>query len=82
MAQFKLGEMYEQGLAVDRDLDVAKSWYQKAAAQGHEAAQQRLDALARPAAAASLSPADPQGPVPVRLGLGPERDHQRHLARH
>ncbi|MGD8498767.1 MAG: SEL1-like repeat protein [Chromatiales bacterium] len=53
VAQFKLGEMYEQGLAVDRDLDVAKSWYQKAAAQGHEPAQQRLDALARPAAAAA-----------------------------
>ena len=35
VAQNRLGEMYEQGQGVSRDLDMAMTWYQRAAEQGH-----------------------------------------------
>jgi TPR repeat protein len=35
VAQNRLGEMYEAGLGVSRDLDTAITWYQRAAEQGH-----------------------------------------------
>ena len=41
-AQFKLGEMYEEGLGVEQDDGLAKEWYGKAAAQGHVEATNRL----------------------------------------
>ena len=34
-AQFRLGELYEEGDIVDRDLDTAIESYRKAAEQGH-----------------------------------------------
>ncbi len=41
-AQFIVGFRYENGSGAERDADKAKIWYQKAAAQGHEQARQRL----------------------------------------
>jgi TPR repeat protein len=35
VAQNRLGEMYESGQGVPRDLDMAIAWYQRAAEQGH-----------------------------------------------
>lgn len=41
-AQFHLGEMYAEGLGIDRDLEQAAQWYRLAAEQGCLAAQVRL----------------------------------------
>ena len=41
-AQFRLGELYEEGDIVDRDLDTAIESYRKAAEQGHSGAQYAL----------------------------------------
>ena len=38
-AQFNMGQAYRLGRGVPADLKIAQSWYQKAAAQGHEQAQ-------------------------------------------
>jgi len=37
-AQFRLGTMYENGRGLPRDLDEAKAWYTRAAAQGYSGA--------------------------------------------
>ena len=44
-AQFRLGECYETGDGVDRDLQRAAEWYRLAAAQGHEPAKEALARL-------------------------------------
>ena len=41
-AEFKVGEMYETGFGVKKDLAEAKVWVDKAAAQGHETAGFKL----------------------------------------
>lgn len=41
-AQFIVGFRYENGSGTERDATKAVDWYQKAAAQGHEQARQRL----------------------------------------
>lgn len=41
-AQFKVGEMYETGFGVKKDMAQAKLWVEKAAAQGNEAASYKL----------------------------------------
>jgi Sel1 repeat len=41
-AQYRIGVMYQQGIAVPVDYTKAKDWYEKAAAQGHAAAQNNL----------------------------------------
>jgi cell division septation protein DedD len=41
-AQFNMGQAYKLGRGVPADLKIAQSWYQKAAAQGHEVAQANL----------------------------------------
>jgi TPR repeat protein len=41
-AQYKLGNMYENGQGVKVDLVQAENWYKKAAAQKHDAAKMRL----------------------------------------
>lgn len=46
-AQFKLGEMCEDGRGTPRDLEKAREWYEQAAAQGHEEAQRRLATLGK-----------------------------------
>src|SRR5688500_20179938 len=38
-AQFNMGQAYKLGRGAPADMKIAQSWYQKAAAQGHEAAQ-------------------------------------------
>ena len=38
-AQFNMGQAYKLGRGVPADLRIAQSWYQKAAAQGHQQAQ-------------------------------------------
>jgi len=41
-AEFKVGEMYETGFGVKKDMKQAKVWIDKAAAQGHETAGFKL----------------------------------------
>lgn len=41
-AQFALGRIHDEGLGVRPDVAKAVKWYQRAAAQGHEGAQQAL----------------------------------------
>ena len=41
-AQFVLGEMYEQGRGVDKNLNQALQWYQKARQGGHKDAASRI----------------------------------------
>jgi tetratricopeptide (TPR) repeat protein len=41
-AQFNLGQAYRLGRGVPADLRIAQSWFQKAAAKGHEQAQANL----------------------------------------
>ncbi len=41
-AQYKIGEMYETGFGVKKDMAAAESWINKAAAQGHETANFKL----------------------------------------
>jgi len=44
-AQYNLGQLYEVGLGVEKNLTEAKKWYQKAANQGHSSAYERLKEL-------------------------------------
>ncbi|PKI84147.1 hypothetical protein MVES1_002257 [Malassezia vespertilionis] len=46
-AQFALGYYLEVGIGTSIDLDAAKAWYIKAAAQGNDDAKSRLEALQR-----------------------------------
>ena len=41
-AQFNMGQAYKLGRGVPADLNIAQSWYQKAAAKGHDQAQANL----------------------------------------
>lgn len=47
-AQYRLGASYEFGGGAARDVELAKRWYQKAAAQGHKKAAARLRKLNPP----------------------------------
>ena len=44
-AQFNMGQAYKLGRGVPADTKIAQSWFQKAAAQGHEQAQSSLGLL-------------------------------------
>ena len=44
-AQFQLGECYETGDTVDKDLQQAARWYRMAAGQGYEPASEALKRL-------------------------------------
>ena len=44
-AQFRVGEMYEQGLGTARDASVAFLWFNKASIQGNVRAKEKLAAL-------------------------------------
>jgi cell division septation protein DedD len=44
-AQFHMGQAYRSGLGVSADAGIARSWYQKAAQQGHRQAQAELGLL-------------------------------------
>lgn len=44
-AQYILATMYEKGLGVPQDLRLARSWYERAAAQGDPAARAKLKVL-------------------------------------
>jgi TPR repeat protein len=44
-AQYNLGNCYILGMGVAQDKAKAAEWYRKAAEQGHEGAQKRLDVL-------------------------------------
>jgi len=52
-AQYSLGASYEFGGGAARDVDLAKRWYAKAAAQGHKKAAARLRHLNPPQAPAA-----------------------------
>jgi hypothetical protein len=56
LAQYELGEMYESGELVPKDLDIARSLYAKAARHGVTEAGGRLAALGPPA---GVQPAKP-----------------------
>jgi len=45
LAQYKLGTMYELGVAVESNLDEALGWYQKSADQGYQPAKNRITYL-------------------------------------
>ena len=45
VAQYNLGNMYEHGLGVDKDMELAKTWYAKAAAQDFKLAQQKMSEI-------------------------------------
>jgi len=47
-AQYRLGASYEYGGGAARDIELAKNWYRKAAAQGHRKAAARLRMLNPP----------------------------------
>ena len=49
-AQYSLGEMYEQGLGTEEDLQKAFVWYEKAAAKGDVRAKHKLASRASDAA--------------------------------
>jgi len=44
-AQYKLATMYENGRGINQDLNTARSWYEKSAAQKYRPAQHRLTYL-------------------------------------
>jgi TPR repeat protein len=44
-AMFNLGAMYEHGIGVGADIDMAKAWYQRAAAKGDPGARAALKRL-------------------------------------
>ena len=43
-AEFSLGDSFEYGEGVPRDVEQARSWYARAASHGHEKARSRLSA--------------------------------------
>jgi localization factor PodJL len=45
LAQYRIGNFYEKGVGVERDLDAAKTWYQLAAEQGNASAMHNLAVL-------------------------------------
>jgi len=45
--QYYVGEMYEQGLGTPQNMDKAREWYKKSAAQGFGAAKNKLRQLER-----------------------------------
>lgn len=63
--QFRVAEMYEEGRGVERDLQKAIIWYEKAALQNHQEAKRRIEAIRagnpRPAFVDTSSPQ----PAPV-----------------
>jgi uncharacterized protein len=46
-SQNKIGEMYLLGQGIDQDTEIATKWFEKAAAQGHEAAANNLRSIQR-----------------------------------
>lgn len=46
-AQYRLGKMYENGVIVERDIEKAVQWYQKASENGLSLAKERLKELRR-----------------------------------
>lgn len=79
-AQFEMGRMYENGQGVPRDLETARAWYRRAAAQNDRnavAALARLDGAASGPAAAADRPAlalvapGAAPPPPVALAPAP-----------
>lgn len=46
-----LAEMYQNGYGVEQDHELARQWYERAAALGSQASQERLDAMAETPAA-------------------------------
>ena len=44
-AQYRLGQMYEDGLGVEQNMLKAQSWYRQAASRGEARARNKLDEL-------------------------------------
>jgi TPR repeat protein len=47
-AEFAMGYYFEVGVGCEKELEVAKKWYRKAASHGNDDAKERLEALAGP----------------------------------
>lgn len=60
-AQYNLGACYEFGGGAPQDVDLAKKWYEKAAAQGHRKAKSRLRILNPPPAPTEAEVAEIRG---------------------
>jgi hypothetical protein len=45
VAQYQIGVLYERGQGTARDLNAARAWYVRAAAQGHEDAKRQLERI-------------------------------------
>lgn len=58
-APWNLGRMYENGWGVQKNLDMAKQWYEKAAGRGHPNAKNKLEELKKAAALLPLRSAVP-----------------------
>ena len=43
--QWRLGQCYEKGLGISKDISLAIFWYEKANNQGHKKAQEDLNRL-------------------------------------
>jgi hypothetical protein len=57
--EYKIGLLYFEGNGVPEDFTEARRWYQMAAAQGHQAAQNRLGELSQAEAARGETPSGP-----------------------
>ena len=68
-AQFSLGWCYEFGLALNEDLRLAATWYQKAAKQGNHQAEERFNGLLE-----RLNQSDPSAPDTVAKASTSERE--------
>ena len=74
IAQFELGQMYETGGLVPKNIDVAKRLYAAASSHGMKEAADRLAKLGSPEQEASVSPepsisGPPPTPTPTQINL-------------
>lgn len=85
-AQFNMGQAYKLGRGVPSDLRIAQSWYQKAAAQGHDKAQANLGLILfesgkRAAAMPWLKKAAESGDARAQYVLGTATFNGEHVAK-
>ncbi|HTO79220.1 MAG TPA: toll/interleukin-1 receptor domain-containing protein [Methylocystis sp.] len=69
-AQYNIGELYEDGRGVAKDIDEARVWYQKSADQGYGPAKTALARLQ-----AQPNPSPPPAPAPQEQSLTPAQEN-------
>jgi uncharacterized protein len=76
-AQFNVGELYENGWGVAKDIDQAKGWYQKAADQGYAPAKIALERPQfQPKPSAQNTPSAPLAATPQEQSLTPAQENE------